>query len=112
MFIVLGFFQSCSNTPVESDEINIDNNGFVYDGNGEVIIPEEELYTQNPKGSIKVIWDENNKNFKRAINNIDYRGVAIFDIDSCEYVYMNLYGSESTTFLHKENCKYCKERTY
>ena len=45
------------------------------------------VFSQNPKNPIKII-----------------------EMDSCEYLRINLAGSSDAIFIHRGNCKYCKER--
>lgn len=34
----------------------------------------------------------------------------VFEIDSCEYIYIPVLGDRMQNFTHKGNCKYCEKR--
>lgn len=72
------------------------------------IIIEEDLGI-DPNDNIRVIWNKDDQRFLDISKTIAYRGIAVFTIDTCEWIYFNLYGSETSTLIHKPQCPHCKK---
>lgn len=98
-YILLFIFILASSCSEKVDEeVNINTGNII-----------EEPVSIDQYNNVRVIWDEKDTYLLEMSKIIDSRGVAVFTIDSCEYIYFNLYGSSECDFLHKPQCSHCKK---
>lgn len=93
LFILLSIISitliSCEdcNCFYKDDSIGTD----LFDAGGKIV--EAPVYTGD------AVFSQNSKN-----------PIKIIEMDSCEYLRINLAGNSGAIFIHRGNCKYCKER--
>jgi hypothetical protein len=52
-----------------------------------------------------------NKNMKTVYNFGWYQHIRVYEVDSCEYIGFSGTSDGGTSIIHKQNCKFCAERS-